>query len=89
VSGQSEETKPAAQKKLSYKDQRELDGLPERIEVLEAQLADGQGEIAAPGFYDQPHAVTHAALEALTKLQAELEVAYARWEELLEESGGE
>lgn len=72
----------AKPKKLSYKDQRELDALPERIEGLEAKQAELEAAISAPDFYEQDHAVTNAALKELADLQAELEAAFARWEEL-------
>ncbi|MBA1331330.1 ABC transporter ATPase, partial [Candidatus Endoriftia persephone str. Guaymas] len=39
--------------KLSYKDQRELDELPARIEVLEASLEQIQTRMADPTFYQQ------------------------------------
>ena len=73
--------KPAA-KKLSYKDQRELDALPDRIEALEAKQAELEAAISAPGFYEQDHAVTSATLEELAEVQVNLEAAFARWEEL-------
>ena len=73
--------KPAA-KKLSYKDQRELDALPDPNEALEARQAELEAAISAPGFYDQDHATTSATLEELATLQSELEAAFARWEEL-------
>ncbi len=75
--------KPKAKaKKLSYKDQRELDGLPDRIESLETQQAELEAKISAPDFYEQGHEVTSAVLEELAGVQAELEAAFARWEEL-------
>ncbi len=77
----SKETAPRA-RKLSYKDQRELDALPERIEALEAKQAELEATVSAPEFYDQDHSVTNGVLEALTALQAELEAAYERWAEL-------
>ena len=75
---------PERSRKLSYKDQRELDALPERIEALEARLAEQQAAIAEPAFYSRPHEETREVLAAMADLQAELEAAYARWEELLE-----
>jgi len=80
--------KPAAapKKKLSYKDQRELDALPDRIESLEAEQQALEAKIADPAFYQQDHAVTGPVLEQLTALQAELEAAYERWEVLSEGS---
>ena len=83
-----QETRPEPatppRKKLSYNDQRELEALPERIDTLEARLAEQEAKISAPDFYSLPHTETHVALEALAELQAELEAAYLRWEELLE-----
>ncbi len=68
--------------KLSYKDQRELDALPARIEELEKQQTDLEAELAAPDFYQQDHEHTNARLAALSDLQSELEQAYERWAEL-------
>ena len=72
--------------KLSYKDQRELDALPKRIEELDAELSAVQGAIAEPGFYQQDSAVIAEANKRLEQLGQEQEHAYARWELL--ESGG-
>jgi len=72
--------------KLSYKDQRELDGLPKRIEDLDAELSTLQAAIAEPGFYQQDSDVIAEANKRLESLQQEQEQAYARWELL--ESGG-
>ncbi|MCC5794310.1 MAG: ATP-binding cassette domain-containing protein [Chromatiales bacterium] len=68
--------------KLSYKLQRELDGLPRRIEALESRVADLQAMTADPGFYERPGSETGAALEALAKATAELEGLTSRWVEL-------
>ncbi len=78
------EPKAPKAKKLSYKDQRELDALPDRIESLEAQQAELEAAISAPDFYEQDHAVANATLKELADLQVELETAFARWEELAE-----
>ena len=81
--------KPAAKKpastvvkKLSYKDQRELDALPERIEQLETQQGELEATVSAPEFYQQEHDATEAVLKQLADVQKELAAAYARWEEL-------
>ncbi|MEJ2528972.1 MAG: ATP-binding cassette domain-containing protein [Gammaproteobacteria bacterium] len=71
--------------KLSYKEQRELDGLPKKIEQLDAELADLHTTMADPGFYRQDGAIQAEASNRLQQLQQELEQAYARWELL--ESG--
>ncbi|MCL4149784.1 UNVERIFIED_CONTAM: hypothetical protein GTU68_030806, partial [Idotea baltica] len=73
------ETKPA--KKLSYKVQKELDELPELINSLEGKLAALHEKIAAPGFYDDK-AAAEKALADVELVQAELDAAFVRWEEL-------
>ncbi|MBT0587111.1 ATP-binding cassette ATPase Uup [Alteromonas oceanisediminis] len=69
-------------KKLSYKDQRELDALPGLIEDLELRQAAVQEAINAPGFFELPADQTAVKLEALAELQTKLENAYARWDAL-------
>ncbi len=70
--------------RLSYKLQRELDGLPARIETLEQQLAALDAQIALPAFYEQPYAQVHEQLEARERCNAELEATLERWLELSE-----
>jgi ATP-binding cassette subfamily F protein uup len=72
----------AAPRKLSYKDQRELDALPERIEQLEARQGELEAQVSDADFYQQDHSVTEAVLQQLTKIQKELEAAFTRWEDL-------
>jgi len=71
-----------AQAKLSYKDQRELDQLPERIESLEAELAARQAALADPALYREDGAKVAAAKAALASIEEMLATAYARWDEL-------
>ena len=73
---------PSPARKLSYKLQRELDALPDRIEALEHDLAAIEQEVNAEGFYRQPHAQVQRRLEALNALQQRLETAVERWAEL-------
>jgi len=82
-----EPAKPAAEKKterkkLSYKDQRELDALPGLIEELETAQGELEATVSTPEFYQQQREVTEAALQQLAELQAKLDAAYQRWEEL-------
>src|SRR5699024_2451706 len=70
------------QRKLSYKDQRELEQLPARIEALEARLAEAGEAMSDPAFFKQDADAITAANEALAATQAELDAAYARWAEL-------
>ena len=71
--------------KLSYKDQRELDALPAKIEQLETEQAQLQAAIGDPGFYQQSHEQANVILERLQTVEEALEVCYGRWEVL--ESG--
>jgi ATP-binding cassette subfamily F protein uup len=79
-------TAPASKpRKLSYKDQRELDGLPQQIEALDAEQTQLQEAIGEPGFYQQGEGEVAATLARLEAVGEELEACYSRWEEL--ESG--
>ena len=70
--------------KLSYKEQRELEQLPQQLEELETKITVLQAEIADPAFFQQAHDITDAKLKALADTEAELETAFLRWEELEE-----
>ena len=73
---------PRSRKKLSYKDQRELEALPALIETLEnEQRALGQ-KIAGPSFYKEAADVIRVSLARVDELQRELVAAYARWDAL-------
>jgi ATP-binding cassette subfamily F protein uup len=82
---QADRAKPVA-KKLSYKDQRELDALPALIERLETEQAVLQEHMAEPGFYQQDGAAIADATQRLEQLGTELASAYERWEALEESS---
>ncbi len=71
-----------AKRKLAYKEQRELEQLPGRIEVLDADIAAMTQKIQDPAFYRQPPEAVAAANAQLAALQSELEQAYARWQAL-------
>jgi ATP-binding cassette subfamily F protein uup len=68
--------------KLSYKDQRELDALPGEIEMLEAEIATMQENIAAPDFYTQDAGLVQQKLQELGSAENELERRIERWGEL-------
>ncbi len=77
------ESKPkSAAKKLSYKDQRELDELPKLIEELDAELETIQAEMANPDFYKRNHTEIAATNERMAEVETKLGSAYARWEQL-------
>jgi ATP-binding cassette subfamily F protein uup len=69
-------------RKLSYKDQRELDALPALIEELEQQQGELEETIAKPEFYQGERDLIDATVQALADTQAKLEQAYERWGEL-------
>ncbi|MDW2980372.1 ATP-binding cassette domain-containing protein [Rhodanobacter sp. KK11] len=74
---------PAAPKrKRSFKEQHELEQLPQRIEQLEGDIAARTAAMNDPAFFQQDSAAIVKANEALVTLQAELDAAYARWSEL-------
>jgi ATP-binding cassette subfamily F protein uup len=80
-----QEQPPAAEKpkKRSYKEQRELEQLPERIEALESELARLQQQLADPQVYAEQGAEGLANLgERLKQVEDELEHCFERWEVL-------
>ncbi|WP_396615041.1 ATP-binding cassette domain-containing protein [Lysobacter soli] len=74
---------PAApKKKLSYKDARELEQLPVRIEQLETKVAELTAQMNEPSFYQRDAAGIATHTDLMAKTQAELDAAYERWNEL-------
>jgi ABC transport system ATP-binding/permease protein len=71
-----------SKRKLSYKETRELEELPKRIETLEADISARSEAMNDPTFFQQDSSAIIKANEALAKLQSELDAAYARWAEL-------
>ncbi|MEZ5547577.1 MAG: ATP-binding cassette domain-containing protein [Pseudomonadales bacterium] len=71
-----------AKKKLSYKDQRELDNLPALIERLEQEQSALEQQISTPEFYQAERDQIDNTLAALKDTQVKLEQAYQRWDEL-------
>ncbi len=76
--------KPARDKprRLSFREQRELDELPGQIEAMEAEINGLQTRLNTPAFYQQARdLITQTQLE-LEQKQQTLETAYLRWETL-------
>ena len=73
---------PAKAKKLSFKEQRELDGLPDLIAALEAEQAEINAALADGSLYavDNVRAMKLATRNA--QIDDELMAALERWEEL-------
>lgn len=80
--GPERRTKQAT--KLSYKDERELESLPGKIEALEAEIADLQARISAPDFYAAAYELTRPVLDSLEEKIAALDSVTERWLELEE-----
>jgi ATP-binding cassette subfamily F protein uup len=75
-------TANGGKRKLSFKEQKELDSLPKQIEKWEALVAEMHTAMAEPTFYQQPGSTIAAEQAKLTKLDSDLAAAYARWEQL-------
>ncbi len=71
-----------AKRKLSYRETRELEELPLRIERLETRIAELGAAMQEPAFYGQDSSAIVAANDELSALQAELDAAYERWQAL-------
>ena len=71
-------------KKLSFREQQELERLPDQIASLESEQKSLHDTMADPAFYKQDSGKIAVTVQRLEKLQAELATAYERWE-LLEE----
>ncbi|MDF3980589.1 ATP-binding cassette domain-containing protein [Luteibacter sp. PPL201] len=71
-----------AKKKLSFKEQRELELLPAKLEELENEIARRTAAMTDPKYFQQDAATMTKANEELARLQAELDAAFARWESL-------
>ena len=77
---------PPKTKKLSYKFQRELEQLPDRIANLEAEIDIIQKEITSAQFQTLIYQDQQPKLEHLTTVQTQLDDATQRWFELEEMS---
>ena len=77
---------PAASKvkKLSFKEQRELTDLPDRIAKLEKEQTELTAMMSAPGFYQRSGGVISQTTQRLDAISTELRLAFERWESLEE-----
>jgi ABC transport system ATP-binding/permease protein len=72
----------APARKLSFKEKRELEQLPPRIEALEGEQRALNAAIEDPAFYKSPAAKIAESLARIEAIQGELAAVYARWDEL-------
>jgi ABC transport system ATP-binding/permease protein len=89
VTASAAETSPASNskatakpRKLSFKEQRELETLPKRIEEIENRQQELHALIADPSFYQKPREEIAAATQELEQLEEELLEKFDRWESL-------
>jgi len=71
-----------AKRKLSFKDARELEQLPARIEGMEAELTELGAQLADPEFYQRDGVVIAEHNAKMAEIQAGLDTLYQRWEAL-------
>ena len=75
-------TKPAAGRKLSYKETRELEGIEAAIGTAEAEVVRVETLLASPDFYKDHGARWQETERQLATAKKEVARLYARWEEL-------
>jgi ABC transport system ATP-binding/permease protein len=73
------------QTKLSYKDQRDYDLLPQRIEELEAQIARDEEALSDPNLYIRDPNRFAQLTAAIERARADRDAAEERWLELAEQ----
>ena len=72
----------AAKRKLSYKQAKALEALPEQIEAMEARQEELTEALNDPALYADGGSAAAPLQGELTQLEAELEAAYTQWDEL-------
>jgi ABC transport system ATP-binding/permease protein len=82
ANGRADAPVAAAPKKLTFKEQRELAALPQRIEALESEQAQLQASMAAADFYLQGSDAIARTMSRVQQVEQELLTLYARWDEL-------
>ena len=80
--GDGSSPEPPSKRRLSYKEQREFESLPARIEALETEQRTLNERVATPEFYKEPAETINHTLARLEALEHELTAAYTRWDEL-------
>ncbi len=79
---------PPARVKLTYKDQRDYDQLPKRIEALDAAILRDEASLADPALYTRDFARFELLTKAIAIARAEKDAAELRWLELAEQVEG-
>ena len=74
--------RPAAPRRLTYNEQRELSTIEEKILTAEEGVKALQEELNQPALYKERAAEVPALVAALERARAQVELLYARWQEL-------
>jgi ATP-binding cassette subfamily F protein uup len=74
--------KPPGRRRLAYHEKRELESLPGKIEMLEAEIGRLHATMADPKFYAQSSNEIAREQRTLKDLTQQLSTAYQKWEEL-------
>ncbi len=82
LASENQNTSTPAKKKLSFKEQQELNNLPELISQLEAQQVELNRQISDADFYKNDQAIIAKTLAELQAIDTKLEQVYQRWDEL-------
>ncbi|PLK25656.1 ABC-F family ATP-binding cassette domain-containing protein [Novosphingobium sp. TH158] len=85
---QSAPPPPPRKGKLSYKDQRDYELLPARIEELQAAITRDEAALSDPALYTRDPAKFAALTKAIEAARAEKDAAEERWLELAEQVEG-
>jgi ATP-binding cassette subfamily F protein uup len=72
----------AKKKKRSFKEARELEMLPGKIDEVESLIDLLQAQVNDADFFSQDEKITQKILNQLVESESNLEVVYARWQEL-------
>lgn len=82
VTGSPAGSKAGKPRKLSFKEQRELEGIEAVIQVAEAEVTEREAQFVDPEFVRKNGARMQALLAELETSKAKVAALYARWEEL-------
>jgi ABC transport system ATP-binding/permease protein len=78
----AEPARAEAKRKLTFNEQRELARLPAAIAQLEAELKELESRSHSMEFYKEGAETIRTVLSRIDAINAELLIAYARWDEL-------